>query len=240
MSIAHFQSTCQALIQIAVESLASAPHFTPAQKKTRTEAVVNLIMAFLPTEPIQVMLASQAVGHHVSLMDTFQQIHNRALSDNISVKMRTISLVETRMVLALVKELRVVRKEMIAAAQSERAATPARPVEPPPPAAEPPAAEPPAAEPPAAEPPATELEASRPLPAGTVDDAAFAAHIADYENALLAPPAALEEARARDKPTAAAAIGHPASVTPPGLAAAIQGQAHAQDRPARANMRPQP
>jgi hypothetical protein len=131
MSVAHFQSTCQALIQLTVEALATAPHLTQAQQKTRTEAVVNAIMAFLPTEPVQVMLASQAVGHHLSLMDTFQQIQHRALPDAVSVKMRSVALAETRAMLALVKELRVVRKEMIAAAQAERSTAPAPAPEPP-------------------------------------------------------------------------------------------------------------
>ena len=211
MSIAHFQSTCQSLIQITVEALASSPHHTQAQRKVRTEAVVNSVMAFLPTEPIQVMLASQAVGHHLSLMDTFQQIHNRALADNISVKMRTISAVETRMTLALVREVRRVRKEMIAVAQAERAAAP---VTPPPAPVEPPA--------PAAEPPAVQTETPQPRAADTVDDATFAAHITDYENALLALEETLNEARALDKPTAAAAEAHLAPITQPGLTAAVR------------------
>ena len=172
MSITHFQSTCQALIQLTVEALATAPHFTQAQKKIRTEAVVNLIMAFLPTEAIQVMLASQATGHHFSLMDTFQQIHNRALADGISVKMRTISTMETRMTLALSKELRIVRKDMIAAAQAERMVArtaPAeqpveQPTEPPAPVVTP--------EPPA---PVQKPDAAAPLAAQTADDATFAA-----------------------------------------------------------------
>ena len=239
MSVTHFQSTCQALIQVTVEALATAPHFTQAQKKTRTAAVVDLIMAFLPTEPIQVMLASQAVGHHLSLMDTFQQIHNRALADAISVKMRTISTMETRMTLALARELRIVRKDMIAAAQEERTAertagrTAEQTAEQTAPVEQSPVEQPrvdqslveksrldPPAVPPLVRKPAQMAEPAAPTAGGTVDDATFAAHIADYENAFLALEETLLEARALDKPAADAAHAHLAGIAPPGLAAA--------------------
>lgn len=122
MSATHFHTTCGDLIKLAVESLASARYLTAAQQRSRGQAVVNTIMAFMPSEPVQVMLASQAAGHHFSLMDTFQQIHDRSLTAGISVRMRAISAMETRMTLALVRELRTVRREMLAAAQAERLA----------------------------------------------------------------------------------------------------------------------
>src|SRR5258706_11119308 len=122
-----FEASSRALIQLAVDSLASAPHFTPAEKKTRTEAVICLIMAFLPTDPVQTMLASQAVGHHFTLLDTFREINNRALDDTISVRMRMMTAMGTRMTLALVRELRVVRKHHIAAVQTEAEQTAIRP-----------------------------------------------------------------------------------------------------------------
>ena len=118
----YFQSTNQALLQMAVEALATAPHFTQAQIKMRTEAVINAIMAFLPTEPVQTMLASQAVGQHFIQLDTFKEIINRALADTMSVRMRTITTQQTKMTLALVKELRIVRKDMFAIAKAEEEA----------------------------------------------------------------------------------------------------------------------
>ena len=228
MSIAHFQKACQALIQQAVEALASSPHLTQAQRNVRAEAVVSAIMAFLPTEPVQVMLASQAVGHHLGVMDTFQQIHNRALADGISVKMRSISIGETRMMLLLVHELRRVRKEMTTAAEAEREDRPAQPAAAA--AAKPvarPIAAPTAVEVPVRAPAPVAASPAAPPPsladirraAEEVGDTEFAAHIADFEKALTDMAESLEEARALDKPTAAAANGHLVAIDPPGLAA---------------------
>ena len=236
MSIAHFQQSCQALITMAVEALTSSPHLTPAQRKIHGEAVVCAIMAFLPTEPLQVMLASQAAGHHFGVLDTFTQILNRSLADGISVKMRTISIGETRMTLALVRELRRVRKEMIAEAKAERDtmevhqdAVPERPAEVPPaakpatatPTSDRPAEAPPASKPPAAPTPATQMPSLAEVrhAAETIGDIALAAHIADFENALIAMEQTLEEARAPDKP-AAAVNGHLAAAAPRGSTAA--------------------
>ena len=231
MSIAHFQQSCQALIALAVEAFASSPHLTAAQRKVRAEAVVSAIMAFLPTEPVQVMLASQAVGHHLGVLDTFQQVFNRALADGISVKLRSISIGGTRMTLSLTGELRRVRKEMIAVARQEREAMDARRTAAPGPVVETPSVEPPPAEPMPVETPvhapATAAPAVPPrslaevqLAAETIGDTEFAAHIAAFENALAEVEQTLRESPALDAPTAAAAIGHLAAVTPPGLMAA--------------------
>ena len=230
MSIAHFQQSCQALIALAVEALATSPHLTAAQRKIRSEAVVSAIMAFLPTEPVQVMLASQAVGHHLGVLDTFQQIHNRALADGISVKMRSISIGETRMMLALTGELRRVRKEMIAVAREEQEAMGARRMAAPEPVVATPVVETPAVKPPAPMPLETPVHAPAAaappsladirLAAETVGDSEFAADIAAFENALNDMQQTLQEAAALDAPTAAAASSHLAAVTPPGLLAA--------------------
>jgi hypothetical protein len=204
-----FEATSTALIKLAVESLASAPHYTQAEKKTRTEAVVCAIMAFLPFEPVQTMLASQAVGHHFTLMDTFREINNRAMPDTLSVRMRMVTSMQTRMTLALVKELRVVRKEALAVAEADRAV--GAPV---------------AQGPEAATPLAPMVESTRPEPpsAGepTADDATFKAHILAFQEALAATQATLEEARALDKPTAARANSH---LEKPALAAAAHARA---------------
>src|SRR6185312_1211027 len=117
-----FENTSSSLIQLAIECLASGSHFTAAQKKIRTEAVVCAIMAFLPSEPVQTMLASQAVGHHFTVMDTFREIDVRALTETGSVRMRVASATQTRMMLALVREIRIVRKHHIAAVEAEQTA----------------------------------------------------------------------------------------------------------------------
>ena len=44
------------------------------------------IMAFLPSDPVQTMLASQAVGQHLLVLDTFREIQVRSLSENGSLR----------------------------------------------------------------------------------------------------------------------------------------------------------
>ena len=173
------------------------------------------------------MLASQTAGHHLSVLDTFQQILNRALADGISVKMRAISIGETRTMLALTRELRRVRKEMIAIAEAERDTMAVRPIAASEPRPEPPVEAPPV-EAPLAEAPLAPQPSAVPPPslagirhaAAAADGTEFAAHIADFENAMTAVQQTLEEARALDKRTATRANGHLAAVTPFGLAAA--------------------
>ena len=48
-------------------------------------------MAFLPSEPVQTMLASQAVGQHMMVLDTFRDIQHRSLSENGSVRLRMVA-----------------------------------------------------------------------------------------------------------------------------------------------------
>lgn len=182
----HFQATNQALLQLAVDSLARAPHFTPEETRSRTEAVISAVMAFLPTEPVQTMLATQAAGHHFTLLDTFRELTSNAPTGNVSVRLRAITTQQTKVMLMLVRELRAVRKDMIAAAEAEQQAHAAAAVQ--------------TAPDPEPEPPADEQ--------AQTDSAIFAAHAADYEAALADLQAALEEARALDKPSARTARRH--------------------------------
>jgi len=48
------------------------------------------------------------------------EISERALSENISMRLRMVTVVQTRSMAALVRELRVVRKESLAAAVAEQ------------------------------------------------------------------------------------------------------------------------
>ena len=114
-SIAHFLTANQDLLKIAADALASAPHFTEAETKSRREAVVHAIMAFLPTEPVQTMLASQAVGYHLSVMEGFREINATSLSPAMAARARMVAVAQTRTVLQVVRELRIVRKGALAA-----------------------------------------------------------------------------------------------------------------------------
>ena len=132
MTIAPFQETNQSLIMMAVDALASAPHFTQIQKDTRAKAVANAVMAFRPAEPVQAMLAIQGVGHHFTLLDTFKEIANRPMPDSLPQRLLAITTSQTKTTLALIRELRIVRKESIATAIDAQTALtdPAPPAEP--------------------------------------------------------------------------------------------------------------
>ena len=121
-----FEAGSASLIRLAVESLTSDPSLTPEQARTRGEAVVCAIMAFLPSEPVQTMLASQAVGQHMMVLDTFRDIQNRSLSENGAVRMRMIASTLTRTTLSLIREIRVTRAAHRAAVLEERQAQRAR------------------------------------------------------------------------------------------------------------------
>ena len=121
-----FEAGSASLIRLAVESLTSDPSLTPEQARTRGEAVVCAIMAFLPSEPVQTMLASQAVGQHMMVLDTFRDIQRRSLSENGAIRMRMIAGTLTRTTLSLLREIRVTRAAHRSAVLEERQALRAR------------------------------------------------------------------------------------------------------------------
>ena len=121
-----FEAGSPSLIRLAVESLTSDPSLTPEQARTRGEAVVCAIMAFLPSEPVQTMLASQAVGQHMMVLDTFRDIQRRSLSENGAIRMLMIACTLTRTTLSLLREIRVTRAAHRAAVLEERQALRAR------------------------------------------------------------------------------------------------------------------
>ncbi len=121
-----FEASSTALIRLAVEALASDPALTPVQARVRGEAVVCGIMAFLPADPVQTMLASQAVGQHLLVLDTFREIQVRSLSENGSPRMRLAAGTLTRTTLSLMRELRVTRAAHRAAVLEESEALRAR------------------------------------------------------------------------------------------------------------------
>ncbi len=218
----QFFASNGALLKVTVDSLAISPNFSAAEQKIRADAATNLIMAFVPQNAVMTMLASQIIGHHFMLLDTFKKIDTRALTENESIRMRVVSTAQTRVLLSLCQEIRDTRKEhsvMVAADQAARAAQAS------PPAATAPAQTTPAftqavkSAPAAANP--NPLHA-RPYPTrapkpGQADPVALpAAALQDnrllesYEQAYAATIAVLEQARALDRPTAiraSAALG---------------------------------
>ncbi len=208
----QFFASNGALMKVTVDSLAISPNFSTAEQKNRADAVTNLIMAFVPQNAVMTMLASQIIGHHFMLLDTFKRIDTHALTENESIRMRVVSTAQTRVLLTLCQEIRCTRKDhsvMVAADQAARAEHAAQ------------AATPAAARPAPVAPNPTPLHA-RPYPTrapkpGQADPAAPpAAALQDngllesYEQAYAATVAVLEQARALDRPTAvraSAALG---------------------------------
>jgi hypothetical protein len=123
MDVSEFQAGNLALIQLAVDAFAKRPTLTEAQQKTRAEAVVRAVAGFLPFEPVQTILAIEAVGHHLALLDTFRDLGSGNLSDAQTMRARTATMGQTRSFLSVVKELRTVRQERLALYRAEEAAT---------------------------------------------------------------------------------------------------------------------
>jgi hypothetical protein len=112
----------QSLLQYAADSLGPSPNLTEAERKIRGEAVTDAITAFLPDDPLQTMLASEAIGFHLSIMDGFREINSLPMTRAESSRARMVAVAQTKMVLALVRELRIARKDALAAVEPESAA----------------------------------------------------------------------------------------------------------------------
>ena len=215
--IPQFLASNGSVLKVTIDSIAIAPHFTQAEQNIRADAASNLIMAFVPTNPVMTMVACQIAGHHFAAMDTFRELNCRALTENGSVRMRMTTVAQSRVVMALIGEMRRARKEHAVALAAEQATTP-KPAQtqaqtqaptqaPPPPTPTAPLTPRPTAQPaapasaaPAARPAAPPISPhAAPLAARSPDPAEIA-HLAEYQQAYRDTLAVLEEARALDKP----------------------------------------
>lgn len=104
---------------------------TIENKREMTDVVVNGVMSFLPTDPLQIMLASQAVGHHLDLLDGMCALNSGTLTPHQTARARASTIAQSRVMLAMVRECRIVRKErltlMAADREAARAAAEAKP-----------------------------------------------------------------------------------------------------------------
>ena len=200
--IPQFLASNGAVLKVSIDSIAIAPHFTQAEQNIRADAASNLIMAFVPTNPVMTMIASQIAAHHFAAMDTFRELNSRALTENGSIRMRMATAAQSRVVMALIGELRRARKDHAVALAAEQATAPQAAQTPAPtPQASPPPAPTRTAQPtpqPAARAPAPPAAPS----AARSSDPAEIAHLAEYQQAYRDTLAVLEEARALDKPGA--------------------------------------
>ena len=190
----------QSLLQYAADSLGPERHHTEAEGKTRREAVIDAITAFLPDDPFQTMLASEAIGFHLSIMDGFREINSLPMTRAESARARMVAVAQTKMVLSLVRELRLVRDDALATAAPVPAPT---------------AAPEPATT--SAPEPATMAEATAPIAAE--DDTAFQANLAEFRSAYSQALNTLKQAHTLDPETADRANAALARAVAPALAA---------------------
>ncbi len=108
------------LIQLFAGALATTPGLSNDDRNQRAGIVVSCLMAFVPLNPVMTMLASQAVGHHLSMLDILKAVTDRPKVDAESIRLRKLGIAESRMMLALIKELRIERKEHMAMLEAER------------------------------------------------------------------------------------------------------------------------
>src|SRR5579863_328827 len=107
---ARFVANSKSLLELAVEALSTAPRFTAAQVAMRRDAVFHGVLAFVPTEPVQTMLAADAVAFHLSVMDSFQEINQAAAPLEVSARARAGASGQAKTMLALMRKFRLAKQ----------------------------------------------------------------------------------------------------------------------------------
>ena len=107
---ADVQGINQSLLEYAADSLVCAQRHTEAERKALGDAVIDAISAFRPGNPLETVLASEVIGFHLSIMDGFREINSLPMTRTESARARMVAVAQTKMVLALVRELRLTRK----------------------------------------------------------------------------------------------------------------------------------
>ncbi len=118
--IEPFVAANGALVQLLTGAVATTPGLSRDDANQRAQIAIGCLMGFLPLNPVMTMLASQAVGHHFLMLDTLKETTDRPGIDAASERLRKLGIAETRVMLSLMKELRIARKEHIAMVEAER------------------------------------------------------------------------------------------------------------------------
>src|SRR5580698_4980105 len=107
----HSQTTSQDILHLAAMSLSAAPGLTEVERTARSHAVVQGAMEFQPADPAQTMIASLILGHHLAIMDGFRDIACLTLTPAEAARARSVTVAQTKLVLQLLREMRIERKE---------------------------------------------------------------------------------------------------------------------------------
>jgi hypothetical protein len=113
MSETHFQTTTHDIVNLAAISLSAAPDLTEAERANRFQTVVRGIMEFQPADPAQTTIAGLIMGHHLEIMNGFRDLARPTLTPAEAARARTVTVSQTKVVLQLLRELRIERKEAL-------------------------------------------------------------------------------------------------------------------------------
>src|SRR5580658_5604749 len=119
-TVAHAQTTSQAIMNLAAMSLSAAPSLTEAERATRFQTVVSGAVEFRAADTAQTILASLILGHLLTILDGFRDLASRTLTPVEAARARTGIVAQTKLVLQLLRELRIERKEALTQAAAER------------------------------------------------------------------------------------------------------------------------
>jgi hypothetical protein len=115
----HSRITSQDILHLAAMSLSAAPGLTEVERTARSHAVIQGAMEFQPADPAQTVLASLILGHHLVIMDGFRDIACLTLTPAEAARARMVTVAQTKLVLQMLREMRIERKETLTRAAAE-------------------------------------------------------------------------------------------------------------------------
>jgi len=122
-TLAQYQTTSQDIVNLAAMSLSAAPDLTEAERATRFQTVVRGTMEFHPADSAQTIVASLILGHYLAIMDGFRVLACPTLSPVEATRARMFTVARTKLVLQLLREVRIERKDALTRAAAEAIVT---------------------------------------------------------------------------------------------------------------------
>jgi hypothetical protein len=126
----HSRTTSQDILHLAAMSLSAAPGLTEVERAARSHTVIQGAMEFQPADPAQTVLASLILGHHLTIMDGFRDIACLTLTPAEAARARMVTVAQTKLVLQMLREMRIERKETLTRAAAETGGPAPSPVPP--------------------------------------------------------------------------------------------------------------
>jgi prolyl oligopeptidase PreP (S9A serine peptidase family) len=109
----HSQTTSHHIVNLAAMSLSAAPDLTEAERTIRSSIVIRGAMEFQPADTAQTILASLVLGHYLAIMDGFRDIACLTLNPAEVARARMVTVTRTKLVLQLLREMRIERREAL-------------------------------------------------------------------------------------------------------------------------------